>query len=113
MFLRKNGLFVDFSSPKKKIQKLDIDLLSSYDNVAKSVETAIETEMKLLEQQMKNFENNISDDMKIDEEMTSNMSKVGKDAALKAMHEYLESHNIRMTGPWKATADQRVQRHIN
>ena len=49
--------------------------------------------------------------MQLDEE---NISEGAREAALRAMQdsEYLESHNIRMTGPWKSTSGSRVQRHI-
>jgi hypothetical protein len=66
-----------------------------------------------MEEQMKNYTDLESDEMNEDKELSSTISKVGAEAALKAMQEYLTFHNIKITGPWRSTAEKRADRHMD
>ena len=84
--------------------------MNSYDNVAKSIESAIDIELQTMQDEMNKIQADETDMMNIED--SDEIKEGAKQAAIDAMHQYLLDQGLRMTGPWKATADQRVQRHI-
>ena len=106
-------------SPEKQKSKkhvtFDLDLMKPGESVSKSFESALNEELSKMQKEMENFSSNENkNDMNIDVEVSEEMTKDDKKkAALRAMQAYFESNHIPLTGAWKATADKRVQRHID
>lgn len=97
------------NTTNQKHKKLDLSVMNSYDQISKTVRQKIDSELQEMQKQMESLNVEEENNMQLDEE---NISEGAREAALRAMQEYLESHNIRMTGPWKSTSGSRVQRHI-
>ena len=100
-------------STHTKKQKLNVNQMKQYDYMShKSIEDYVADEMKAMQQEMQGDVEQESDDIDVDEEITSEMNEQGHAASVQAMKEYFDSHQIRMAGPWRSTSEQRVQRHL-
>ena len=87
--------------------------MKQYDYMGhKSIEDYVAEEMNEMQQEMNKDVEHESNDMNVDEQMTLEMNEQRRAAAVQAMREYLDTHQIRMKGPWKKTSEPRVQRHL-
>ncbi|HEY9301142.1 MAG TPA: retropepsin-like aspartic protease, partial [Phormidium sp.] len=92
--------------------KLDFDVLTSYDHVARDVESAIEDELKLIQEQMRAATSSNSADETFELNKTE-LKEFCREKTLAAMKEYFETHGIPVTGPWKSTSGKRIRRQAH
>jgi hypothetical protein len=89
--------------------KLGLEKLISHDHTSKSIESAIDKEMKILQNEMQDFSDRNSE-MPLDEEISAKMIQSSKDDEThEAMCEFFNSQQISMTEPWKSIAEQNAQ----
>ena len=108
--LKKGDTPINKNKPKQKV-RFNMNTMKSYDDIMMNVETAIDRELKLMQEQMQSHVDQESDEIDEDEELSNTVSEIGKIAALQAMQEYFDSHNIKTKGKWRSTAEQRANRH--
>ena len=106
------GILEDNSEPTKKFkQKLDLDVLKTYDHVVTNIEDAINEELKEMHQEMKRAQE-VEDGNAMSVEDETELSETVKRHALEGVAEYLERHNLVFSGPFRSTFQQRLQRHL-
>ena len=73
--------------------------MKQYDYMGhKSIEDYVADEMNEMQQEMNKDVEHESNDMNVDEQMTLEMNEQRRAAAVQAMREYLDTHQIRMKG---------------
>jgi hypothetical protein len=98
-------------------EKLDIDMLSSYDHKVADVTAAIDREFQQMYDEMQSIDKKNSNDMIIeDTEVSSddnhNVDLNKENELLEKLSEYLKSNNIEWKGPFRSSFEKRLQRHL-
>jgi hypothetical protein len=95
---------------KSHKQKIDIDLLKSYDHVVTDVEKAINDEFEEMYKQMQSVDKKESNDMMLEKEK-KDLQDIVEKHALDGVMEYLEKHHIEWKGPFRSSFEKRLLRH--